>query len=119
MQGTGQHAERVFLLPDPNGNIVKLRFDSDVPADLDNLDGVLATERTDAWSGTTIKHQTSFADLHLWLARFLPGFCRLAVDDGTDLAAERGFWFPFGVVRGSAFAYLAVRLGSRPSRFRP
>ena len=25
MQGTGQHAERVFLLPDPNGNNVKCR----------------------------------------------------------------------------------------------
>ncbi|GAA3948280.1 hypothetical protein Aau02nite_11580 [Amorphoplanes auranticolor] len=109
MQGAGQHAERVFLLPDPNGNNVKLRFDSDVPADLGNLDGVLATERTDVWSGATIKHQTSFADLHLWFAWYLPGFCLLAVDDGTDLAAERGSWFPFGVVRGSAFAYLAVR----------
>lgn len=109
MQGAGQHTERVFLLPDPHGNNVKLRFDSDVPAELDNLDGVLATERTDVWSGATIKHQTSFADLHLWLAWFLPGFCLLAVDDGTDLAAERGSWFPFGGVRGSAFAYLAVR----------
>jgi protein-L-isoaspartate(D-aspartate) O-methyltransferase len=109
MQGAGQHAERVFLLPDPNGNNVKLRFDSDVPSGLDNLDGVLATERTDVWSGATIKHQTSFADLHLWFAWFLPGFCLLAVDDGTELAAERGSWFPFGVVRGSAFAYLAVR----------
>jgi protein-L-isoaspartate(D-aspartate) O-methyltransferase len=109
MQGAGLHAERVFMLPDPNGHNVKLRFDSDVPADLDNLDGVLATERTELWSGATIKHQTSFADLHLWFAWFLPGFCLLAVDDGTDLAAERGSWFPFGVVRGSAFAYLAVR----------
>jgi protein-L-isoaspartate(D-aspartate) O-methyltransferase len=109
MRGTGQHPERVFLLPDANGNNVKLRFDSDVPADLSPLDGVLATERTEVWSGATIKHQTSFADLHLWFAWFLPGFCLLAVDDGTVLAAERGSWFPFGVVRGSAFAYLAVR----------
>jgi protein-L-isoaspartate(D-aspartate) O-methyltransferase len=109
MQGAGQHAERVFLLPDRNGNTVKLRFDSDIPAELDNLDGVLGTERADVWSGATIKHQTSFADLHLWFAWFLPGFCLLAVDDGTDLAVERGSWFPFGVVRGSAFAYLAVR----------
>jgi protein-L-isoaspartate(D-aspartate) O-methyltransferase len=109
MQGTGQHAERVFLLPDANGNNVKLRFDSDVPEDLSHLDGVLATQRTEVWSGATIKHQTSFADLHLWFAWFLPGFCLLAVDDGTELAAERGSWFPFGVLRGSAFAYLAVR----------
>jgi len=109
MQGAGQHPERVFLLTDPNGKQVKLRFDSGVPDDMSQLDGVLATERTQVWSGVTIKHQTSFADLHLWFAWFLPGFCLLAVDDGTELAAERGSWFPFAVVRGSAFAYLVVR----------
>ena len=109
MQGAGRHPERVFLLTDPNGKQVKLRFDSGVPDDMSQLDGVLATERTQVWSAVTIKHQTSFADLHLWFACFLPGFCLLAVDDGTEMAAERGSWFPFGVVRGSAFAYLAVR----------
>ena len=109
MQGSGQHDERVFLLPDADGHAVKLRFDAGIPQDMNQLDGVLATERSEVWSGATIKHQTSFADLHLWLAWFLPGFCLLAVDDGTQLAAERGTWFPFGVVHGSAFAYLAVR----------
>src|SRR6266511_3102358 len=109
IQGAGQHPERVFGLPDANGNQVRLRFDSGVPGDMSQLDGVLATQRTQVWSGVTIKHQTSFADLHLWFAWFLPGFCLLAVDDGTELAAERGSWFPFAVVRGSAFAYLAVR----------
>ncbi len=109
MQGAGRHQERAFLLTDPNGKQVKLRFDSDVPEDMSALDGVLATARAEVWSGATIKHQTSFADLYLWFAWHLPGFCLLTVDDGTELAAERGSWFPFGVVRGSAFAYLAVR----------
>lgn len=109
MQGAGQHPERVFLLPDPDGNHVKLRFDSGVPDDMSRLDGVLATDRAEVWSGVTIKHGVSFADLHLWFAWFLPGFCLLAVDEGTELAAERGSWFPFAVVRGSGFAYLAVR----------
>jgi protein-L-isoaspartate(D-aspartate) O-methyltransferase len=110
MQGDGAHDERVFLLPDANGSQVKLRFDGvDVPADIDQLDGVLATERVEMWSGVTIKNGVSFADLHLWFASFLPGFCKLAADDGTALAAERGSWFPFGVVRGDSFAYLAVR----------
>jgi len=109
MLGAGQHADRVFLLTGASGSQVTLRFDTGVPTDLSRLDGVLTTQRTEVWSGVTIKHQTSFADLHLWLAWFLPGFCRLAADDGTDLAAERGGWFPFGVVRGSAFAYFAVR----------
>jgi protein-L-isoaspartate(D-aspartate) O-methyltransferase len=109
MQGEGARDERVFLLPDRNGYHVKLRFEGDVPAGLDLLDGVLATERTEAWSGVTIKHGVSFADLHLWLAVFLPGFCKLAADEGTDLAAERKGWFPFGLAHGDSFAYLAVR----------
>lgn len=109
MQGAGAHDERVFLLPDRNGHHVKLRFEGEVPQDMSLLDGVLATERTEVWSGVTIKHGVSFADLHLWFAAFLTGFCKLAVDEGTDMAAERKGWFPFGVVRGDSFAYLAVR----------
>lgn len=109
MQGSGAHDERIFLLPDAHGHNVKLRFDGDVPQDMSLLDGVLATERTESWSGVTVKHGVSFADLHLWFAGFLPGFCKLAVDEGTGLAAEHKSWFPFGVVRGDSFAYLAVR----------
>jgi protein-L-isoaspartate(D-aspartate) O-methyltransferase len=109
IQGSGARDERVFLLPDAQGRHIKLRFDGDVPQDMSLLDGVLATERTEVWSGVTIRHGVSFADLHLWFACFLPGFCKLAVDEGTDLAAERKSWFPFGVVRCDSFAYLAVR----------
>ena len=61
------------------------------------------------WSGITIQLGVSFADLHLWFAGFLPGFCKLAVDEGTELAAEPKSWFPFGAVRGDSFAYLAIR----------
>ncbi|WP_433498582.1 methyltransferase, FxLD system [Sphaerimonospora sp. CA-214678] len=109
MQGEGEHPERIFLLPDAQGRTVKLRFDDRAPEDPNLLDGVLATKRTELWSGVTIKNRVSFADLHLWFAGFLPGFCKLAVDEGTDLANERGTWFPFGVVRGDSFAYLAIR----------
>lgn len=109
MQGSGAHDERVFLLPDGHGHHVKLRFDGDVPQDMSLLDGVLAIERTEVWSGVTIEHGVSFADLYLWFAGFLPGFCKLAADEGTELAAERKSWFPFGAVRGDSFAYLAVR----------
>jgi protein-L-isoaspartate(D-aspartate) O-methyltransferase len=73
------------------------------------LDGALAAERVEVWSGATIEHGRSFADLHLWFAWFLPGFCRSSADEGTDLAAQRGTWFPFAVVRGSGFSYLSVR----------
>lgn len=87
MQGSAAHPERVVLLADPQGHHVKLRFDPGVVQDTSLLDGVLATERTQVWSGITIKHRVSFADLHLWFACFLPGFCKLVADDGTEVAA--------------------------------
>ncbi len=71
--------------------------------------GVLASERTEMWSGITIKHGVSFADLHLWFAAYLPGLCKLAVDEGTALAAECKGWFPFGAVHRDSFAYLSIR----------
>ncbi|MEU6789898.1 methyltransferase, FxLD system [Nonomuraea angiospora] len=109
MQGAGQHVDREFRLPDPNGRAVTLRFDDGAPDNPALLDGVLASERSEVWSGVTIKHGVSFADLHLWFASFLPGFCRLAAEEGTDLAQERKTWFPFASVRDDSFAYLSVR----------
>ncbi|MBM7776001.1 protein-L-isoaspartate(D-aspartate) O-methyltransferase [Actinokineospora baliensis] len=109
MQGAGAVDERVFLLPDGKGHNVKLRFDDgEPPQDMSQLDGVLATERTEVWSQVTISHGVSFADMYLWFAGFMPGFCKIAVDEGTEMAADRKNWFPFGVVRGDSFAYLAI-----------
>ncbi|RJQ77659.1 methyltransferase, FxLD system [Pseudonocardiaceae bacterium YIM PH 21723] len=109
MQGDGAHDGRVFELPDKLGNHVRLIFDADAPQDINRLDNVLATDRSTVWSGATIPLGVSFAELHLWFAAFLPGFCRMAVDEGTDLAGERKHWFPFGSVLDDSFAYLAVR----------
>lgn len=110
IQGQGAHTERTFLLPDPNGARLWLQFDSGAPEEIRLLDGVLATESVSVWSGVTIGKGISFADLHLWLAAFLPGFCRISADPGTDLAAKLGkTWFPLGGVVGGSFAYLAVR----------
>ncbi|MGR6915448.1 methyltransferase, FxLD system [[Actinomadura] parvosata] len=109
MQGAGEHIDAEFRLPDPHGHMVTLRFDDGAPANPALLDGVLATERSEAWSGVTVGNSESFADLHLWFASFLPGFCRLAVEEGTELAQERKTWFPFAGVLGDSFAYLSVR----------
>ncbi|MEQ4717938.1 methyltransferase, FxLD system [Nonomuraea sp. B19D2] len=109
MQGAGQHVDREFRLPDPHGHAITLRFDGGAPDNPALLDGVLASERSEVWSDVTIKHGVSFADLHLWFASFLPGFCRLAAEEGTDLAQERKTWFPFASVRDDSFAYLSVR----------
>ena len=109
MQGAGEHVDREFRLPDANGRVVTLRFDAGVPDDPALLDGVLAGERSELWSGVTIKHGVSFADLYLWLAGRLPGFCRLAAEEGTELAQERKTWFPFAAARGDSFAYLSAR----------
>lgn len=109
MQGDGARPERILRLPDGQGRHVSLHFDADAPQDPALLDGVLAAERDEAWSGATVEHGVSFADLHLWFAGFLPGFCRVAAEDGANLAAEGRRWFPFGVVRGDSFAYLTTR----------
>lgn len=97
---------------------MRLRFDTGAPDDPSLPDGLLATDRIEVWSGVTIANRTSFADLHLWFACFLPGFCKLTPDDDADLARERKerknwfpFPFPFAVVDvdDDSFAYLGVR----------
>lgn len=111
MQGMGEHRETVFALPDGRGHQVRLRFDTGAPED-PSLDRVLASDRSEVWSGVTIANQTSFADLYLWFACYLPGFCSLVPDDGTELATERRErknWFPVAVLAGDSFAYLGVR----------
>ncbi|TDC79733.1 methyltransferase, FxLD system [Micromonospora sp. KC606] len=108
MQGDSSHAGQVFDLPDTNGSTVKLSFDSGVPADLFQLDDVLHAGAAEFWSGVTVGHGISFADLHLWLAWYLEGFCRLSADGGTELATQKR-WLPFAVVRGAGLAYLVLR----------
>lgn len=110
MQGAGCHPERVVTLADAQSRQVRLRFDGE-PPQVSLLDGVLATETVEVWSGVTVGHGISFADMYLWFGCFLPGFCKVNADEGTDLHAEREnkrMW-PFGVVRGSGLAYLASR----------
>jgi len=116
VQGDDARPERILRLPDAQGHAVSLRFDVGVPDDVHALDGVLGTERSEVWSEVFVGGSESFADLHLWMAAFLPGFCLLAAEEGTDLKAEKN-WFPFGVVHGDSFAYFALRRIGDESRY--
>ncbi|WP_328468795.1 methyltransferase, FxLD system [Actinoplanes sp. NBC_00393] len=109
MQGIGRHDEQQFALTDPDGKTVTLRFDTGAPDHPAELDDVLATGPVEAWSGVLFPHGTSWADLYLWLAWQLPGFCRLTAEDGSMLDTQRP-WYPFGGVRGRGLAYFVTRL---------
>jgi protein-L-isoaspartate(D-aspartate) O-methyltransferase len=110
IQGSGEHHDRAFFLPDGAGHQWRIRFDADPLEDPDQLDGVLAVDSGVIWSDVTIAHRTSFADLHLWCAGYLRGFCRVSAEPGTEFGAQCGkTWFPFGVVHDAGLAYLQVR----------
>lgn len=108
MQGDGAQADRIVELPDPAGGSVRLSFDTGQPSNPGQLHGVLAASATESWSQVTIANGVSFADLHLWFAWYLHGFCRLSADDGTYLATSKR-WLPFAAVRGAGLAYLVLR----------
>ncbi|WP_120321472.1 methyltransferase, FxLD system [Catellatospora citrea] len=108
MQGEGSRPHKHIELTDATGCKVTLSFDSGAPSDPAQLDGVLTAGTAESWSGITIGHGVSFADLHLWLAWFLNGFCRLSAEQGTDLTAKER-WLPFAAVRGAGLAYLMLR----------
>ena len=110
MQGIGARKERTFRLADPAGGHVELRFDQDEPRVPGLLDALTAGPVTE-WSGVTIAQGTSFADLNLWLAAFLPGFCKVSASEGTGLAADgiMKAWFPYGGAVNDSLAVLSLR----------
>lgn len=114
MQGAGAHQERLLLL---RGKEIGLRFDDEWPVDPELLNGVLDTERVEAWSGVKIPRGEQFDTLQMWLASALDGFCLLAVDPKLDtglVSPQNKMACPAVVERGS-FAYLALRkLGEEP-----
>jgi len=87
MQGAG--ARRGVSVPLLGDGIVGLWQDEPGGiADAAAFAGVLSEPRAEAWTGVTILARTPSADLDLWLATAVPGFCLItarqeAIDDGT------------------------------------
>jgi protein-L-isoaspartate(D-aspartate) O-methyltransferase len=110
MQGTGAHNEQMLLL---RGEDIALRFDDGGLEDPHVLDGVLATDRAEVWSGVRYGRKESFDTLQFWLATSMPGFCLLAVKKGCGsvLADEEhgNRWVNLAAVDGDSFAYLVWR----------
>jgi protein-L-isoaspartate(D-aspartate) O-methyltransferase len=96
--------------------VVRLLFDETELDDPRLLTGALDHGPVQAWSGLTIPAQVDFADLHLWLAGFLPGFCRVEAGPGTPMAAEGvcRTWFPFGGVLGDSLCVMELRDSDLP-----
>ena len=112
MQGMGQAPLRRLPLAGPGGGRVTLRLgDETEPEDPGLLGGALRTGPVIVWSGLIIADRVGFEDLHLWLAGFLPGFCRIDGSDSQALSAAEGnkTWFGFGGVLGDSFSVMAMR----------
>ncbi|MFC0628242.1 methyltransferase, FxLD system [Kribbella deserti] len=108
MQGAGEHDERLVLL---RGKEVGLRFDDEPPHDVELLNGVLASPRTEVWSGVTVGNTEPFDTLQVWLATTMPGYCWLAVDPELDtgIVKPANRMACPAVVDGATLAYLTTR----------
>jgi protein-L-isoaspartate(D-aspartate) O-methyltransferase len=111
-QGLGAAPVRKLPLAGPGGGQVTLRLGDETGRDgLGLLDRALWSGPVTSWSGLTIAEQVGFEDLQLWLAGFLPGFCRVDATDSPVLPADEAnrTWFGFGGVLGDSFSVMAVR----------
>jgi protein-L-isoaspartate(D-aspartate) O-methyltransferase len=112
MRGAGEH--RGASVPLVGDGAVGLWQDERDVIVTEELDGVLNGPRTETWTGVTIAANASSADLDLWLATTLPGFCLMtarqeAIDDGTVNPSWR-----YGTPALADGPNLAYRAGPRP-----
>jgi protein-L-isoaspartate(D-aspartate) O-methyltransferase len=111
VQGTGTRPSQVITLTPPGGGQVQVTFE-DTTAEPLFPDGITGTSPLVTWSGITIPHATSFADLYLWLGGSEPGFCKVATGEGARLPADPeppGTRFPAGIAAGGSLACLVTR----------
>lgn len=108
LRGTARKPVHTVTLTSRDHGSVTLVFDIDPPADPRGLEHVLGANPIDRWSSVTYPNGTSWADLYLWFACFLHGFCRITPDDTSTLLTRNAGW-PFGCVTDRGVAHLATR----------
>ncbi|TDD26048.1 methyltransferase, FxLD system [Kribbella turkmenica] len=112
MQGAGANYERLVPIA---GDQVFVSFDEDQEIEAHPYDGVLGQPHVQAWSGVVMNRQEPLAELNLWLASALPGFCILGADRSVKTVAPTPRWGAAAVVTRDSVAYLT----SCPARRRP
>lgn len=108
LQGAARHADHTVTLTGSSHSSVTLVFDVDPPHDPSALEHALGDDPIEWWSPVTFPNGTSWADLYLWFACFLHGFCRITTDDTSTLLTRNAGW-PFGCVTERGLAHLATR----------
>jgi len=109
MQGAGRHAEHRLTIAGADSTEVIVAFDNGMPQDLHLEDGLPAESSAEQWSGVQFPHTTSWADLYLYFACYLDGFCRLSTREGRSYPAPRSGGLPNAAARASSLAYLIHR----------
>jgi protein-L-isoaspartate(D-aspartate) O-methyltransferase len=112
MQGAGANYERLVPIA---GDEVYVGFDEDQESEAHPYVGVLEQPRRQAWSGVVMNREEPLADLNLWLAATLPGYCILSANPSVQTVAPTPRWGAAAVATRDSVAYLT----SCPARRRP
>ncbi|WP_327352763.1 methyltransferase, FxLD system [Streptomyces sp. NBC_01304] len=106
MQGEGAWDTRRRTVP---GRGIHLAFEDGSPLPVDRLTSAFDTAPATVHTHVTVGGQEPFADLALYLAGALPGFCRLSVDPDSEngvLNPPPRHWPGAAIVRGASLARL-------------
>jgi protein-L-isoaspartate(D-aspartate) O-methyltransferase len=114
MQGAGANYERFVPL---HGDKVGLSFDEDQLDEPHPLNGVLRAPPVSEWSGVLMHREEPLADLDLWLASTLPGYCVLRAERSAlkkKLVSPVPRWGASAMTTDGTVAYLTARPAPDP-----